>query len=53
MVAKLKCAPIFIKIGMGSTPCKAEDPLRGTELQEKEVQKGSSIQEICLERTYS
>ena len=31
---------------MGFTPCKAEQPLRGMELQEKEAQKGSSIQEI-------
>ena len=28
-------------------------PLRGMELQEKEAQKDSSIQKICLERTYS
>ena len=34
--------------------CKTEQPLRGIELKEKEVQKDSSIleQEICLERTY-
>ena len=38
---------------MGFTPGKAEQPLRGMELQEKEAQKGQSIQEICLERTYS
>ena len=38
---------------MGFTPCKAEQPLRGMELQEKEAQKDYSIQEICLERTYS
>ena len=35
------------------TPCKAELPLRGMELQEKEAQKDQGIQEICLERTYS
>ena len=37
---------------LGFTPYKAEQPLRGMELQEKEAQKGYSIQEICLERTY-
>ena len=41
----------FFKLGF--TPCKAEQPLRGMELQEKETQKDYSIQEICLERTYS
>ena len=35
------------------TPCKAEQPLRGMKLQEKEAQKDYSIQEICLERIYS
>ena len=30
-------------------PCKAEQPLRGMELQEKEAQKDKSTQEICLE----
>ena len=34
------------------TPCKAEQPLQGMEIQEKEAQKDYSIQEICLERTY-
>ena len=38
---------------MGFTPCKTEQPLRGIELQEKEAQKEYSIQEICLESTYS
>ena len=38
---------------MGFTPCKAEEPLPGMELQEKEAQKDYNIQEICLERTYS
>ena len=36
---------------LGLTPSKAEQPLRGMELQEKEVQKDYSIQESCLERT--
>ena len=38
----------FLKLGF--TLCKAEQPLRGMDLQEKEAQ---STQEICLERTYS
>ena len=38
---------------LGFIPCKAEQPLRGMELQEKEAQKDYSIQEICLERTFS
>ena len=38
---------------LGFTPCKAEQPLRDMELQEKEAQNDYSIQEICLERTYS
>ena len=38
---------------MGFTPCKAEQLLRGMELQKKEAQKDYCIQEICLERTYS
>ena len=38
---------------MGFTPCKAEEPLLGMELQEKEAQKDYNIQEICLETTYS
>ena len=42
---------IFFKLGF--TPCKAEQPLRGIELQEKDAQKDESIQEICLEITYS
>ena len=44
---------IFLFFKLGFTPCKAEQPLRGMELQEKEAQKDYSIQEICLERTYS
>ena len=35
------------------TPCIAEQPLSGMELQEKEAQKDYSIQEICLQRSYS
>ena len=34
---------------MGFTPCKAEQPLGGMKLQEKEAQKDYGIQEICLE----
>ena len=37
----------------GLTLCKADQPLRGMGLQEKEAQKDCSIQEICLERAYS
>ena len=35
------------------TPYKAEQPLQGMELHEKEAQKDPSIQEIPLERIYS
>ena len=35
------------------TPCKAEKPLQGMELQVKGAQKDYSIQEIFLQRTYS
>ena len=38
---------------MEFTPHKAEQPLQGMELQEKEAQKDQSIQEISSERTYS
>ena len=38
---------------LGFTPCKTGQPLKGIELKEKEAQKDYSIQEICLERTYS
>ena len=41
---------IFFKLGV--TPCKAEQPLQGMELQEKEAQKDYSMQEMWLERTY-
>ena len=49
---------LFLKVlinlsAMGFTPCKVEQPRRGTELQENEVQKNQSIQKICLEKTYS
>ena len=37
---------------MGFTPFKAEQPLQGMELQEKEAQKNQSMYEIHLERTY-
>ena len=33
--------------------CKAEQPLRGMDLQQKEAQKDSSIQEISLQRANS
>ena len=42
---------LFFKIFIHS--CKAEHPLQGMELQEKEAQKDQSIQEISLKRTYS
>ena len=34
---------------LGFTPCKAEQPLQGMELHEKEAQKDYSMQEISLE----
>ena len=37
----------------GFTRCKAEQPLQGMELQEKETPKDKGIQEIYLERTYT
>ena len=37
---------------LGFTPCKAEQPLQGMELQEKKHKKDYRIQKICLERTY-
>ena len=40
----------FLKLGF--TPCKAEQPLQGMELQEKKTKKDNRIQKICLERTY-
>ena len=41
----------FFKLGF--TPSKTEQPLWGMDLQEKEAQKDYSMQEICLESTYS
>ena len=41
---------IFFKLGFA--PGKAEQPLRGMELQEKH-KKDYRIQKVCLERTYS
>ena len=41
----------FFKLGF--TPCKAEQPLRGMELQEKKHKKDYRIQKICSEKTYS
>ena len=43
----------FFFFKLGFTPCKAEQPLRGTELQEKKHKKDYRIQKICLERIYS
>ena len=50
---KYYCITFFFKKKLGFTPCRAEQPLQGMELQEKEAQNDYSIQEICLERTYS
>ena len=53
----LACKPVlcffFFFCLFGFTPFKVEQPLRGMELQEKKARKDYSIQEICLERTYS
>ena len=38
---------------LGFTPCEAEQPLRGMELQEKEAHKYYNIQKNCLETTCS
>ena len=43
----------FFFFKSGFTSCKAEQPLQGMELKEKETQKDLSKHEICLERTYS
>ena len=48
---RVSCLKNFFLIGF--TQCKAEQPLQGKKSQEKEVQKGYSIQEISLERIYS
>ena len=44
---------INLAIQLGFTPCKAEQPLRGIELQEKKHKKDYRLQKICLERAYS
>ena len=44
---------LFFISKLGFTPCKAEQPLQGKELQEKKRKKKYRIQKICLERTYS
>ena len=44
---------LFFFFKLGFTPYQAEQPLQGMELQEKETQRDSGIQEICLERNYS
>ena len=41
----------FVFFKLGFTPCKAEQPLRGMELQEKKHKKDYRIQKICLQRT--
>ena len=41
---------LLFKKKLGFTPCKAQQPLKGMGLQEKEAQKDYSIQKICLER---
>ena len=52
-----KVAVIWWKISIffnwDSLHTRLKQPLQGIELQEKETQKDQSIQEICLERTYS
>ena len=50
---KNSVSPPLIFFLLGFTPCKAEQPLQGMELQEKKAQKDQGMQEICLERTYS
>ena len=49
------CNELLFFLNWGFTPCKTDNPLWGLELQEKQAQKEKdySIQEICLERTYS
>ena len=46
-------APFFFFFKLGFTPCKAKQPLRGMELQEKKHKKDYMIQKVCLDRTYS
>ena len=47
----IKLQPTHCFLYLRFTLCKAQQPLRGMELQEKEAQKDYSIQEIYLERT--
>ena len=49
----LQAAPVCLLFLLGFTLCKAEQPLRGMELQEKEAQEGQRIQELCLEGNFS
>ena len=44
---------LFIFIYLFLIGIHSMQPLPGMELQQKETQKDYSIQEICLERTYS
>ena len=37
---------------LGITPCKAEQPVWGMELQKKKEYERSTLQESCLEITY-
>ena len=49
----IQLTKFFFFFNQDSPPCKAEQPLRGMELQEKKAQKRLQDTEICLERTYS
>ena len=40
MIINIENVGRFFLLLLGFTPCKAEQPLQGMELQEKEVQKG-------------
>ena len=51
LLSQFQLTFFFLKLGF--TPCNAEQPLQGMELQEKEPQKDYRIQEISLEWTYS
>ena len=44
---------VFFFFQLGFTPCKAKQPLRRMELQERKHKKDYRIQKIFLERTYS
>ena len=52
-VTATKPAIFFFYYLIGIHSCKAEQPLRGMELQKKKHKKDYRIQKICLERTYS